>query len=394
MGSTGMHQTYVYLEETILTLFASTGFHLSKPLRTTLVELIVCLLENNKAHLSKLGEYLCDANTDVMASIQRVRRFLSNPRISPSATVRPLIMLMRPLLAPLTEIILIVDRTDWQRRQCHISILSVAVSYKGRALPLYWMVSGKPGCSSLEEWKQVLFPVIAALQQMPWLTGRPLHIHVVADREFASPRLAEWLHMTFAVNVTFRLKASMYLRGEDTSETKVASLIKAMKKGSRHILHHQMVTRDSTFAMNVLLTWGHEYEEPLVVATTSPDPTAVDGVYGQRFTIEPMHKDWKSNAFDLERTRVTDPKRIETLLIPIAFAYVFCVLEGEQKERDGEVRVPPKGKPRMVSLFLSGLRAISRALQRENLTLFKAFIRELLQPVFQAWNIQPSTIIH
>ena len=107
-----------------------------------------------------------------------------------------------------------------------------------------------------------------------------------------------------------------------------------------------------------------------------------------------MHKDWKSNAFDLERTRVTNPKRIETLLIPIAFAYTLCVLEGERKEQDGEVRVPPKGKPRMVSLFLSGLRAISRCLQRENLTRFKAFIRKLLQPVFQTWNIRPSTIIH
>jgi len=389
-----MHQTHVYLEEVILTLFTSIGFHLSKPLRTTLVELIVCLLENNKAHLSRLGEYLCDANTDMMASIQRVRRFLSNPRISPSATVKPLIMLMRPLLAQLTEIILIVDRTDWQRRQCHINILSVAVSYKGRALPLYWMVSGKPGCSSLEEWKQVLFPVIAALQQTPWLADRPLHIQVVADREFASPRLAEWLQAVFAVSVTFRLKASMYLQEEEARETKVVSLINTMKKGSRHLLFHQVVTRDSTFHMNVLLTWGYEYDEPLVVATTSRDPATADRTYGQRFTIEPMHKDWKSNAFDLERTRVTDPKRIETLLIPIAFAYILCILEGERKERDGEIRVPPKGKPRMVSLFLSGLRAISRSLQRENLIRFKAFIRTLLQPVFQTWNIRPSTIIH
>lgn len=145
--------------------------------------------------------------------------------------------------------------------------------------------------------------------------------------------------------------------------------------------------------MNILLTWNEKYEEPLVVATTSPDPTCVDAVYGQRFTIEPMHKDWKSNAFDLERTRVTDSKRIETLLIPIAFAYILCVLEGERKERDGEVRLPPKGKPRMVSLFLSGLRAISRGLQRENLARFKAFICSLLQPVFQTWNIQPS-IMH
>ena len=389
----GMHQTHTYLKGTILNLFIPIKLNLSKPLKNTLADLIVCLLENNKAHLSKLGEYLYDNHTKIMTPIQRIRRFLSNPKISPSVTVKPLIYLMRPLLEKLPEIILIVDRTNWEKRQQHINILSVAVSYKGRALPLYWMVFGKKGSSSLEQWKQVLFPVIIIFQQMSWLSDKNIHIHVVADREFASPKLAEWLKNLYDVSVTLRIKASMYLMGEDTAETKVASLIKKMKKGSRHILYNQVLTRDSSFKMNVLLTWNKNYNEPLVVATTEGNPIHVDATYKQRFNIEHMHKDWKSNAFDLEKTRVTDPKRIETLLIPIAFAYILSVLEGEQKEQNGEVRTPPKGKARMVGLFLSGLRTIARYLQRESLRQFKQFILQLLQPVFQSWNIPPSTVI-
>jgi hypothetical protein len=390
----GMHQTHTYLEATILNLFTALNIHLSKPIKNTLVELIVCLLENNKAHLSKLGEYLCDNQTKILTPIQRIRRFLSNPRISPSLTVRPLIYLMRPLLEKLPEIILIVDRTNWEKRQQHINILSVAVSYKGRALPLYWMVFGKKGNSSLEQWKQVLFPVIILLQQMSWLSDKTIHIHVVADREFASPKLAEWLTNEFDVAVTLRIKANMYLIGEDTPEVKVASLIRKMTKGSRHVLYNQMLTRNSTFKMNVLLTWKEDYDEPLVVATTSDNPALADDTYEQRFNIEHMHKDWKSNAFDLEKTRVTDTKRIETLLIPIAFAYILCVFEGEQKEHNGDVRIPPKGKTRMVGLFLSGLRTISRYLQRESLRQFKRFILQLLQPILQTWRINPSTIVH
>jgi len=390
----GMHQTHTYLEATILNLFTALNINLSKPIKNTLVELIVCLLENNKAHLSKLGEYLCDNQTKILTPIQRIRRFLSNPRISPSLTVKPLIYLMRPLLEKLPEIILIVDRTNWEKRRQHINILSVAVSYKGRALPLHWMVFGKKGNSSLEQWRQVLFPVIIVLQQMNWLSDKTIHIHVVADREFASPKLAEWLTNEFDVAVTLRIKANMYLIGEDTPEVKVASLIRKMTKGSRHVLYNQMLTRNSTFKMNVLLTWKEDYDEPLVVATTLDNPALADDTYEQRFNIEHMHKDWKSNAFDLEKTRVTDPKRIETLLIPIAFAYILCVLEGEQKEHDGEVRRPPKGKTRMVGLFLSGLRTISRSLQRESLQQFKRFILQLFQPVFQTWDIKPSTIAH
>ncbi|NQE46205.1 hypothetical protein C5S31_09320 [ANME-1 cluster archaeon GoMg2] len=43
-------QTHTYIQETILNLFGEIGLNLSKPLRTTLSALIVCLLENNKAH--------------------------------------------------------------------------------------------------------------------------------------------------------------------------------------------------------------------------------------------------------------------------------------------------------------------------------------------------------
>ena len=165
---------------------------------------------------------------------------------------------------------------------------------------------------------------------MEWLSGKS--IHVTADREFASPKLAEWLKKTYGVGATLRIKSSMYLKGDEMPETKLSSLLQKMVKGQRHVLYNQIVTHGCNFKLNVLLNWGEEYEEAIVVATTLTDPQNADELYAQRFGIEPMHKDWKSNAFEIAKTRVTDPKRIETLLIPIAFAYVLCVLEGKKKK--------------------------------------------------------------
>ena len=59
----------------------------------------------------------------------------------------------------------------------------------------------------------------------------------------------------------------MYLRGDGTPETKIAELVKRMVKGDRTVLYNPVVTRDSEFVMNVLLTWGAAYDEPLVVMT-------------------------------------------------------------------------------------------------------------------------------
>jgi len=377
--------SYSYFHGTILKLVSEIGLNLSKPLTNTLSLLIVCLLEDKKAHISRLGESLAVNGPSEMACIQRIRRFLSNKKLSPSITLVQLIHLMRPLLSKLPEIVLTMDRTDWKKRRKHINILSVAVSYKGRAMPLFWIVLNRKGNSSFDHWKQVLTPVIKGLQQMEWLSGKP--IIVVADREFASPKLAEWLKTTYGVEATLRMKASMYTKSENMPETKIAELIKKMGKGSQRVLHNQIITQDSTFKMNVILTWEEKYKEAMVVATTLNNPYKANKVYGKRFGIEPMHKDWKTNAFCLENTRVTDPKRIETLLIPIAFAYVLCVLEGERKEEAEEVVKPPKGKEPMVGLFLSGLREISTKLKRAGIKQFRIFIKILLQPFFKAWKI-------
>jgi hypothetical protein len=123
----------------------------------------------------------------------------------------------------------------------------------------------------------------------------------------------------------------MYLNEDGKPETKISMLLKDMKKGTRHILHNQKVTRDCDFIMNILFKWDEEFDEPLIVATTLENPEQADKKYAKSAWIEPMHKDWKSNAFELEKTRVTDPKWIETLLIPVAFAYVFSVMEGKKR---------------------------------------------------------------
>ncbi len=160
-----------------------------------------------------------------------------------------------------------------------------------------------------------------------------------------------------------------------------------MASGTRYELYNQIVTRDCQFKMNVVLRRDEGYDEPLVIITTLANPGIADTIYGKRFGIEPMHKDWKSNAFELNKTRVTDPKRIETLLIPIAFAYVISVLEGEEKEKNGDIRKPPKDKNRMTGLFLSGIRTIAKYIKDTTVMQFKIFIRDLFKPFFDVWRI-------
>ncbi len=94
----------------------------------------------------------------------------------------------------------------------------------------------------------------------------------------------------------------------------------------------------SITVVKVASTWGKQYAEPLIIMSTSEEAATSIRRYRQRFGIEPMFKDHKSNGFDLERTKVTDPKRLETLLIVMALAHIFCTSEGYRREESGDAK--------------------------------------------------------
>lgn len=359
-------------------LLRELGIKLTKPTIHLLAWIMLALLEKTAAHLFRLAEKLPDDDTTDMARRQKIRRFMSNPRISPYLFLHALVILIRPLFQNASVLELVMDRTEWRKRGTPVNVLDVALYYKGRAIPLFWIVFNRRGNSSLQDWEAALTPVIEALRSASWVQGK--QIHVTADREFASPKLSEWLWVTFRIDSTVRMKRSEYINSE-AETAKVSQYLQTLHPGNQRFLRGCTITKTSNFVMNVAVCWNKAYEEPWVLMTTHANlPEAIQG-YGNRHGIEPMHKDWKSNAFDIEGTRVTDAKRIETLLIPIALCYIICALEGDRKETQGETIRAHKGK-RTTGLFLVGLSAFTRILRSTSLDRIQRFFYRL----FVGWT--------
>jgi len=173
---------------------------------------MLALLEKTAAHLFRLAEKLPDDDTTDMSRRQKIRRFMSNTRIFPHLFLHALVILIRPLFQNASVLELVMDRTEWRKRGTPVNVFDVALSYKGRSIPLFWLVFNRRGNSSLQDWKSALTPVIEALRSAPWTQGK--QIHVTADREFASPKLSQWLWVTFRIDSTLRLKRSEYINSE------------------------------------------------------------------------------------------------------------------------------------------------------------------------------------
>ena len=130
-------QVISYAHEALVMLLRELGIQLTKPTMHLLAWMMLALLEKTRAHLFRLAEKLPDDDTKDMARRQKVRRFLSNPRIFPCLFVCALVALIRPLFQDASTLELVMDRTDWIRRGIPVNILNVALYYKGRAIPLF-----------------------------------------------------------------------------------------------------------------------------------------------------------------------------------------------------------------------------------------------------------------
>lgn len=239
--------------QTLMQLFMDVHIGLSLPVRRMLALLTACLLDGTPAHLTALAEALPDVETDTNVKAQRVRRFLSTPKISPQRVLPLFIHLLRPLLQCLPALILAMDRTTWKKRQRHVNILMVSVSFEGRAMPLFWVVWDRGGSSSYAQWTTVLAPVIAEFQKHAWCAQIP--IIVVADREFASPRLAQWLTTTYHVDSVLRLKRSTYLCDQDQS-VQLATLLQHFPQTCTRHYRQITLTKANDFLVNVTISWG------------------------------------------------------------------------------------------------------------------------------------------
>lgn len=366
----------------------------------TLAAMTALLLKGKEAHLYALGKALpCKGKLD--SRVQNLRRWVSNPTITPEHSISARLHLLAPLLTQLPELIVIIDRTEWTRLGVHVNLFLCSIAFHGRSFPVYWTLLPTRGCSSLKAQKALLTPVLTAVLAHPLLTQR--RTTVVADREFCSPALARWLigrHLDFCL----RVKKHYRISRTDMPSIPIGAAFPHCQPGTYYCLTDVRLTESHQFRCHVTLFWRKDCQEPLALMTSRKDATAAVNRYHDRMCIETLNRDLKSSGYDLERGKVTQPKRLENLLIPIAFAYILAVIQGHIEEL---IQPVPPLKKRSLSLFTKARNRMIDLLERTPLSrilhLFQQFFQflfSLLLPhhadtfpnVFRAYAKQPSLL--
>lgn len=335
----------------------------------TLAAMTALLFKGIPAHLSALGKALpCKGKRD--SRVQKLRRWVSNPNISSQDFLEARLRLLAPLLSQLPELTLILDRTEWTRRGVHVNLFLCSIAFHGRSFPLHWTFLSTRGCSSFSEQPALLHPVLHALAAHPLLAEKPTT--VVADREFCSPKFPRWVNAQGG-HFSVRVKQHYHVSRSDLPSTPIRDFFPHCQRGTYYFFRDVRLTEEHHFPCHFFLFWREDCQEPLALITDRDEATVANGSYRERMFIETLNRDLKSSGYDLERGKVTDVKRLDNLLIPIAFAYSLSIMQGHIEERNHPL---PPLKKRTLSLFTKARDRMTDLLERTPLASILQFLEQ------------------
>jgi hypothetical protein len=311
---------------------------------------IVGVLLEKSAHLSKWGIHRTGRAKAASKQRQFVR-WLKNAKIEPATIYKDLV---KTVFAEWRnhKIYLALDSSSlWDE----FVIVRIALIYRGRALPLSWIVLKQQSTMvAFEKYKQILKEAAAVLPQ-----GCP--VVLLADRGFDDNDLfcaARDLAWGFRI----RLKKSLRIYRVSKPCLSVGRLMPA--KGKALFLHKVWIT-DRRFGP-VYLALAHVqthngFEEWAILSDDPTDLHTFDE-YGLRFDLEENFLDDKSAGFQWESGEIRDSAALARLGLILATATLYLVSTGTAIVSLGLRHTVDTHWQRGLSYFQIGWRWIRHAL--------------------------------
>jgi hypothetical protein len=316
---------------------------------TTLAALISGIVGSKSTQLPHIAAHVPDG-TQPESRGKRFARWLKNDHITEGIYFVPFAEVLLAHLA-LQTLVLVMDGSV-VGRGCVALMLHVV--YKGRALPVAWLVrQGKKGH----------FPEdlhIALVAQVQDLIPAGARVVLLGDGEFDGTRLQHTLqayHWSYVVRTGSHI--TIVWDGERFRCETIGSCI---RPGTLVELRDVRVTEEAYGPLMLLCCWAKGYKDPLYLVTNMASADEACRLYTKRFRIETFFSDQKSRGFHLHQSHIADPHRLGRLLMAACLAYIWIVYLGALCVKDGLVSVIHRSDRCDLSLFQLGLRLLEHFL--------------------------------
>ncbi len=248
--------------------------------------------------------------------VNRLRRFLDNPRVDVRTWYRPVAQQIVGALAH-TELRLIMDCT---KVGFHHRLLTISVAYRKRALPLVWSVhAGSKGHVTTAAQLDLLEAVAPLIP----LTSR---VWVLADSGFQNVPLLRWLCQR-GWHFVIRQQGRICVRTAQGRWRTLNSF--ALQPGQTRTIGWVRLTEKHNMGWFwLVLHWAEGQDEPWYLVSNCAGTRLLLRRYSVRMWTEALYGDLKGLGFDLEATHLQDAKRISRLVLAVCLTFVWFITLG------------------------------------------------------------------
>lgn len=316
---------------------------------TTLAALISGIVASRSTPLPSIASKVpCGAKPE--RRVKRFSRWLDNDQVSEAVYFLPYADALLTCLA-LEQLVLVIDGSA-VGRGC--VALMVHVVYKGRALPLAWLVrQGQKG-----HFPESLH--VALVKQVQQMIPEDASVVLLGDGEFDGTQLqhtleeADWSYVgRTAMSVT------VMWQGDSLRLDTVGS---CLKPGRLVELKEVLFTAKAYGPITAICCWAKGEKAPLSLITNMACAEAASRLYEKRFRIETFFSDLKSRGFQVSKSHSSEPSRLCRLLMAACLAYIWVVFLGSQCQRDGWVGIIHRRHRCDLSFFQLGMRFLNHIL--------------------------------
>ena len=217
--------------------------------------------------------------------------------------------------------IVAIDRTQWQQH----NVFMASVIWGTHALPLYFEQIDHRGNSSLVGQKRLIKQVLRLFK------SKKYPVLILGDREFHSPKLADWL-TSRGISFCLRQRKSLHFKTTLEADYETVGSQGFQPGQSRFYTPVFCNKEDDIGPLNLAGYWKRRYrgkgpKEPWYILTNLPLLKLALTLYRARWCSEQMFKYLKTSGYHLEHTRVND-RRFEALLLLVMVAYTMTTLAG------------------------------------------------------------------
>ena len=281
----------------------------------TLALLINGIVGSKSAQLPAVANQMADS-TKTESRVDKCRRWLKNDRIDVETFYLPFCC---ELLASFSASLLPIA-IDGSVMGKGCMCLMMSLLYKNRAIPLVWIVVKQKKGHMSEELH------VALLKELHALIPTDKQCVLLGDGEFdgikwqAQLQEYQWFYVLRTAKDTILIEG-----GQEFSFQELG-----IETGQDYFsIPEVSFTRAGYGPVHAVVWWKKRYKEPLYLVTNFELAKEVCYWYKKRYHIETFFSDQKSRGFNLQKSKLSDPKRIQRLLIAACLAYIWMIYLGE-----------------------------------------------------------------